>query len=123
MIRLKDLSDEQAKRAIEQGEFPEDVRGSCENVVVVLTQGWCPDWHALNASINTMQSKGRPENMDIDVYVFVYNKSDLFDEFRSFKEEGFGNHEIPYLRFYKNGNFVTDDNYVTAKEFAEKLGA
>ena len=57
--------------------------------------------------------------LDVNVHVFelVYNKFDLFDEFKNFKETVWKNDTIPYLRFYKDGSIYHETNYISEQTF------
>ena len=44
MVYQKQLTESDAREAIETGEFPQSVRESSENVAIVLTQDWCHQW-------------------------------------------------------------------------------
>ncbi|MFP4705759.1 MAG: hypothetical protein ACLFMV_13210 [Spirochaetaceae bacterium] len=47
MTKRTRLTDEQVRYAMQHGEFGEDVRGASENVAVILTQSWCPQWASM----------------------------------------------------------------------------
>ena len=47
-MAYRTLSDEVIRKTLAEGEFPPEIRESAGKVVVVLTQDWCPDWHALD---------------------------------------------------------------------------
>ncbi len=114
MIYWKTISDEEARRTIDAKEFPDEIRASRDNVAVILTQGWCHQWLSLKRGLERIADS---EARDIDVYVFVYDRSSVFDEFLSFKESVLGNAVIPYVRYYQGGKFLTDSNFVTTEEF------
>ena len=38
-----------------------------------------------------------------------------------FKETHFGNYEIPYIRYYKNGTLVSESNYTTSADFLARF--
>jgi hypothetical protein len=44
------------------------------------------------------------------------------ESFMEFKENHFGNLEIPYIRYYRDGVFVRDSNFVTLQGFLARLG-
>jgi hypothetical protein len=118
MISWKKISDEDARSAIRDKEFADAILSSREKVAVILTQGWCHQWLALKHGLEHIASSEGP---DIDVHVFVYDRSPLFDEFLAFKETVFGNTTIPYVRYYRNGRFQTDSNYVPVQEFLARF--
>ncbi len=118
MIHVKNLSDEEAARAIQAGEFPETVIRSSKRVAIVLTQGWCPQWLFMRRWIKD----GNEANTEVTVYTYTYDESPLFENFLAFKEDVLGNDQIPYLRYYRDGVCVASSNYVTQARFFELLG-
>ena len=119
MITRAPLSDEQARYAMEHGEFGEDVRTADEHVAVVLTQGWCPQWTSMNVWLGFMRRRNKPSDLNITVLEYIYDRSPFFGEFMRFKEDHFGNYQIPYIRYYKNGKLVAESNYTTSKDFVK----
>ncbi len=117
MINKKTIQREQVMKAIENGELESSVLTSKDKVVVILTQDWCPQWHDMKGWIYRLDV-----DEDIDVYELEYNKADYFDDFRSFKEDVWNNHSIPYLRFYRNGVLYRESNYISEGQFIEILG-
>ncbi len=112
MINLKEMSIKQAKEAVNNKEFSQEVTKSSGNTAVILTQDWCPQWHAMRGWL----SKGEAD-IDVDVYYFVYNKTPIAKEFMNFKETVFNNYLIPYVRYYKDGTLIKESNFVTKKKF------
>ncbi len=121
MLRRKTLSDDQAKAWMRDGELDEAVRADGENVAVVLTQGWCPQWVSMNVWLNFMEKRERPEDTDITVYQFLYDKVGFFDDFRRFKEQSLGNAEIPFVLYYRDGELIGTTNYVTSRDFVARF--
>ena len=117
MITRTVLSEKQARDAIATGEFDEGIRKSSRFVAVVLTQDWCPQWSTLKNTLNAMEKGGEPAEFDIDVYELVYNLSSYSGEFMEFKERVFGNYEIPYVRYYIDGELTGESNWVSKKGF------
>ena len=101
------------KEAMKRGEFNGLITNSHKQVVIIMTQSWCPQWHKMRDYLEQLASD--------NIYYFIYDQSEIFDEFRSFKETVFGNFEIPYLRFYKNGQLTATSNYLTESEFKKRL--
>ena len=58
---------------------------------------------------------------EIDVYVFVYDDSPVFDEFLAFKESVWGNNLIPYIRYYRRGRLRSESNYLSPEAFLDQL--
>jgi hypothetical protein len=106
MIKMIELEDNASLQAIGSGEFPQDILDSAPRVIIILTQGWCPDWWAQKMVFKDIEDKG-----DLNVYYLEYDKKPFRPEFTSFKETTFRNGLIPYLRFYRDGQFERDSNY------------
>lgn len=105
-MNIYELSDEDLLNTIENKEFDRKITTSKSTVLIILTQSWCPQWLALKSYLNKI-------DLDIDIYYSLYNKSNYFDKFRTFKENIFKNDQVPYLRFYLNGVFKKDSNYIS----------
>ena len=116
MIKIRDLTNEEAQKAMEQGEFSEAVTGSSENVAVILTQDWCPQWLSMEVWLDELEREGSDEH-EIDVYLLIYNIKAYFNKFLDFKENELKNRLIPYVRYYTKGKLVADTNYVSKSEF------
>lgn len=121
MIHRKTLSDDQARKWMEDGELDPAVRADGDNVAVVLTQGWCPQWVSMNVWLNFLIKRGRPKDFDITVYEYIYDRVPFFDEFRRFKENGLGNMEIPYVLYYRKGELIARSNYTTSRGFIQQF--
>lgn len=119
MITRTTLSHEQARKAVDDGDFSADVTAAAEGVILILTQSWCPQWLFLKMSLKGL-SKG-PEDMDIQVIIYEYDTSPLFHDFMAFKEAAFRNWEVPYVRIYRNGTLVADGNHFPAPRMIEAL--
>ncbi len=109
------LSDQDLQKAIENGDFSEDILGSHERVAVVLTQSWCPQWMMMRHWLAKMDE-------DMRIYWAEYEKMDSYHSFMSFKENTFGNHLVPYIRFYNNKELVGESNYCNKEHFLDKIG-
>ncbi len=114
MITRKIIEKDQAMNAISNGEFEKNIISSNSNVVLILTQDWCPQWMNMKSWVY-----GLDINQDIDIYELEYNKVDYFDSFRTFKEDQLGNENVPYLRFYKNGKLIEETNFIGKDRFIE----
>ncbi len=111
MANLRQISDSQALDCLKKGEFAKEIIAIKPKVAVVLTQSWCPSWVALTQWI------GEIKITDIAIWSFIYDASEIFKEFLKFKEERLGNREIPYIRYYQGGKFITATNYVDKETF------
>ena len=108
------LSDEAIQKTILEGELPEEIRKAAEKVVVILTQDWCPDWHTMDSFL--------PQFTDqTAIFVLEYNKHPDFQKIMEFKEETFDNREIPYLRYYHQGELITATNVLPKGTFEALL--
>ena len=105
------LTETQIRSAIAAGEFGDDVIRSAKNVAVVMSQSWCPQWHAVSKWIDEL-----PPDAAVSVFTVVYDEEPFGDEFMRFKETVFGNGLIPYIRYYIGGKLVKESNY-TSKDF------
>ena len=74
-----------------------------------------PQWGALKPALENLKA------IDIDVWVFIYDQSGIFEEFKRFKEMVLANDEIPYIRYYRNGEFIKDSNFVEINVFTKIL--
>lgn len=116
MIRNYNITKDQALSTMKNADFSRDIVCSQNIVIIILTQDWCPQWIDMKTWVySTITDK------DIDFYELVYNKTDYFYDFKSFKETRWKNYNVPYLRIYKNGNLVRQTNYISKDEFVELL--
>ena len=120
MLRLHDLPPDAARAAINDGDFPAEIVGR-GNVAIVMTQDWCPDWMLMRSWLIRMERANQPSAIEIDAYLFVYNKADFFSEFMGFKENSFGNYRIPYVRYDVDGEFTGDSNQLSADRFLRRF--
>lgn len=111
MSRKHELTEEQIRTAIGNGEFGDDVIRSARNVAVVMSQSWCPQWMAVSRWIDAV-----PDEADVEIFVVVYDGKKYFNEFMTFKETVFGNSDVPYIRYYVDGKLIKETNY-TSKDF------
>jgi hypothetical protein len=113
-MAYRTLSDNVIERTLAAGEFPEEVRGAAEKVVVILTQDWCPDWHAMDRFLPQFEDRAA-------IFMLEYNKHPEFERIMGFKEDTFGNREIPYLRYYHQGRFIVATNQLPRGTFEALL--
>lgn len=117
MIGLETLTDKQAECAIKAKEFSQEVIASKKFVAVVLTQGWCPQWVAMRYWLHKLDMDKELQSLELDIYEYVYNESDLFEKFMHFKETVFGNDQVPYVRYYVCGKLIAETNFVSKEIF------
>lgn len=111
MKQLQLINNELAKSAMENNGFGEEILNAAPKVILVLTQSWCPDWLFQLRILKKLE-----ERDDLLIFYLEYNKLPFAREFTSFKENCFHNGLIPYLRFYKNGEFEQESNFSSLKE-------
>lgn len=121
MLRRIGLDEQEAKRAIAEGDFGQDIVHSAEHVALILTQGWCSDWNSMNHWLDDLIEQGEPIDLDIDVYHLIYDRVPCFREFLDFKEVRLGNYHVPYVRYYSRGVLVGESNYVNPARFLERF--
>jgi hypothetical protein len=114
-MKLK-LSGDDCKAAMRDGEIPASLIASAPGVAVVLTQSWCPQWLWMKSYLGSVA-----EEEGVDVYWVEYDREPYFEEFRAFKEDTFGNYEIPYVRYYRDGTFARESNYIDKGGFLRCL--
>lgn len=120
MLALKKFTPDQLEFAIENGEFPGEVRSSAPWVACLTTQSWCPQWVFMRNWFRRMQEdEESTEGLRIDVYELEYDKLPNFSQFRAFKEEVWNSWEVPYLRYYGDGELIDESNFVSTVKFLE----
>ncbi len=120
---VRELNDDEVRRVMREAELPDDLRRAASRVAAVFTQDWCPDWFVVQRMLRKLAERGTSTDTGrAVVYTFAYNKSDLFQEFRRFKEDGWGSYLIPYIRYYRDGQLVAETNRVRESRFASLLG-
>ncbi len=107
------IDKEQALAAVRNGEFADDIIRSADRVAVILTQNWCPQWHAMKKFVADFSSA--------KIFCLEYDLTDFFDTFREFKEKKFGNDQVPYIRYYRDGILVAESNAVSEAAFRENF--
>jgi hypothetical protein len=114
---LKKLTESQCKAAMAAGEFESGLRGSEPRVAIILTQGWCPQWTMMKSWLPAVS-----ESPGMAIYYVEYDNEPFYEAFMAFKEDGFGNREIPYIRYYRDGDFLKASNYLDKASFLRILG-
>lgn len=112
---MKEISDLQARSFIQNREIPEEIRVGAGKVAVIMTQDWCPQWGFMKNWLSGMKDHG------IAVYYLPYNRKPYFKDFMETKEREFGNDLVPYVRYYINGRFTGDSNYVSRELFLSRF--
>jgi glutaredoxin len=119
---IQTLTKEECFYAIEHGDFSESVRAKTQKTVIILTQSWCPQWLAMRRYLDEALKKAEEASIDLSIFFVEYDKQSWIDEFMRFKEDGFKNREIPYVRYYQNGKFTEDSNFISLGGFLKKAG-
>ncbi len=108
---MKEIADDQAAYIIKTGNLPDEILSSGEKVAIIFTQDWCPQWMIMKQWLGSMEKKG------INTYYLVYNKKSYFNDFMKTKESVWKNDLIPYVRYYRDGKYKNDSNYVSKMSF------
>ena len=109
---LKKLTEAECRAAIAQGDFSAAIVGAAPTVVLVLTQSWCPQWTRMQPWLEELDSE-----QGVAAYFVEYDREPFFDDFRAFKESVYGNGEVPYFRYYREGALVKESNYLDRNSF------
>lgn len=115
-MELTKLSGDECRQAMAAGEFAEAVRASAERVAIILTQGWCPQWGWMERYLE--------KAADVEgcaLYLCVYDEEPFYEEFMAFKETEFGNYEVPYVRYYRDGALKATSNFIAEDGFRRLL--
>jgi len=118
---IRKLSEAECRAAMEAGDFDAGLV-SGPAAAIILTQSWCPQWAAMRAYLPKVEA-ALP---DVKLYYAEYDierweKLDN-DAFMAFKENTFNNRDIPYVRYYRDGVFSRDSNYISLDGFKSRLG-
>ena len=117
---IRKLTEAECRAAIKNGEFDASLF-SGPAAAIILTQSWCPQWTSMKAYLPKVEA-ALP---DIRIYYVEYDMEkweNLENEaFMTFKENTFNNREIPYVRYYCNGAYSRDSNYISLDGFKSRL--
>ena len=113
---MKRLSEADCLEAIRSGDFSSSVTGAPENVAVVLTQSWCPQWSWMRSYLGAM-----PALEGAEIFWVEYDLEDFFEPFMEFKETSFRNDQVPYVRYYREGKLAAESNYIDSGGFLRYL--
>jgi hypothetical protein len=116
---LTKLTEKECRTAIAEGDFSTEIRSSAPAVALVLTQSWCHQWAAMKSYLPAAET----ELGDRAAIRYVeYDNEPFFEDFMAFKEDVFGNREVPYVRYYRDGELVAESNFISKQGFLAKLG-
>jgi hypothetical protein len=122
---IRKLTEDECRYAIANGDFAESlVKGKV--AVIILTQSWCPQWTAVSSYLKEAEKRAAEKiGTDINIYTIEYDIAEWqqlgHEDFMTFKEDTFKNREIPYIRYYRDGVFSGDSNYLSLDGFLSKL--
>jgi hypothetical protein len=116
---MRKLSEDECKAILKNGDAGSDLTGG-PLAAIILTQSWCPQWKAMKAYLPDLEAangvKTYYTEYDIDDW-----KSLEHEAFMAYKENHFNNREIPYVRYYRNGVFTGESNFVSKEGFIARL--
>ena len=118
---IRKLNEAECRYAVENGDFDSELV-SGPAAAVILTQSWCPQWKAVQAYLPAVEAALG----DVRIYYVEYDieewESLENEAFMAFKENVFNNREIPYIRYYKDGVYSRDGNFISQDGFKSRLG-
>ncbi|HET7838848.1 MAG TPA: hypothetical protein VFL04_03750 [Rectinemataceae bacterium] len=115
---MRKLNRQECLDAVERGDFDESIRAAAPSVAVVLTQSWCVQWQWMRSYLEQIgEEPGR------QIFWVEYDNEDFFEPFMAFKEDVFGNREVPYVRYYRGGQFVKASNFIDKTGFLKALAS
>lgn len=122
MVERKLLSDEHAVFALQHHEFPDEVIACAPSVAVILTQSWCPQWHAMRTWLTELERE-RPLDREqpIVLWELEYDLKSFFRPFLQMKEAVWQNRLVPYVRYYRRGQLYDTSNYLPRERFLRKF--
>ena len=140
---MRKLTEAECMYAMEHGEFSPALTGSSKRTAIILTQSWCPQWARMRSYLEIVENTLRDRLLadkkpsedssepkagassgavgDIAILYVGYDKEPWFEEFMAFKEDTFGNREVPYVRYYREGSLSGETNYLSADGFVSRL--
>ena len=117
---IRKLTEAECRAAMETGDFDASLV-SGPAAAIILTQSWCPQWTAMKAYLPKVEAALG----DIKIHYVEYDREpweNLNNEaFMTFKENTYDNRQIPYVRYYRNGVFIRDSNYISLDGFISRL--
>ena len=116
------LTEGEARAIMKAGDIPDDLSGASSRVAVILTQGWCPQWRAMESFLSRRETREDGGGADLTVFELEYDGLPFFPDFLTFKETRFNNYSVPYVRYYRDGRFVNASNYGSETGFISLLG-
>jgi hypothetical protein len=123
---IRTLTEEECRNAMEKGDFDPSLTGG-PAAAIILTQSWCPQWHGVRNFLPEAEKRGAafyPGGVSILTVEYDIAPWERLsgEDFMSFKESRYRNREIPYIRYYRQGGFYRDSNFISLQGFLERLG-
>jgi len=118
MINFNTMNDSNIRYILEHEEIEDAIINSAENVLIVFTEHWCPDWKDMDKDL---MDNHKTDELDIEAYTAIYNRSLLFEPFREFKESVWNSHFVPYIRFYKNGVILWETGHLSFSDIVSRF--
>ncbi|ULQ60934.1 hypothetical protein K7I13_06675 [Brucepastera parasyntrophica] len=121
---MRKLTNDECLYATKNGDFSPETKSSAAKTVIIMTQSWCPQWKVMEMYMGAVEKKiaASASGDSVELLYVEYDKEPFYEEFVHFKETVLKNFEIPYLRFYKNGELTSESNYVSETELLFRLG-
>jgi hypothetical protein len=113
---MRKLSKDECWEALRLGEFAPSLTGAAPSVAIVLTQSWCPQWAWMRSYLSAL-----PVGPEQEVFWVEYDLEEFFESFVRFKETTFGNDQVPYVRYYRNGALEAESNFIDRGGFLRLL--
>ena len=117
---IRKLTEEECRAAMENGDFDATLV-SGPAAAIILTQSWCPQWTAMKAYLPQAEAAISGVRLYYAEYDIEAWESLDREAFMHFKEDVFKNREIPYVRYYRNGEYSRDSNYISLDGFRSRL--
>jgi hypothetical protein len=113
---MRKLAKEECLALIDEGEFGPTLRGAASSVAIILTQSWCPQWAWMRSYLESL-----PQDPNRAVFWVEYDLEDFFEPFMKFKEKSFGNDQVPYVRYYRDGVLSSESNFIDKGGFLRRM--
>jgi hypothetical protein len=110
---IRKLTERECTDAVKKGDF-EPLEGTG---ALILTQSWCPQWKAMKSYLPEAEKAGN----NVTILYVEYDTEAFFTEFMIFKENTYQNRGIPYVRYFQEGGFSGESNYVSLQGFLHRL--
>lgn len=116
---ISKLTEAECRTAMGGGEFARELVSSAPAVALVLTQSWCPQWRFMQAYLKDAAEQAEGS---ASIFYLEYDREPFYRDFMAFKEDVFGNYEIPYIRYYRGGKLHAESNFISKQGFLSRLG-